>query len=192
MADLQLAAGPLSLAGLDRGGGEDLVVFVGEDERPLRGLGGLCDFRLCGALTRQLKGGLLAGRAGEAVLTVTGARLPVHRLFLFGAGPAGKLDELAVAGLLTAAFAAVARAGGAHVATQAPGWGRLPPVHLARRILDAAVAARLSSVRLLAPDVAEARVALEAAAEDRAGVRVEAHVVSERPRLAKAGRGAAR
>jgi hypothetical protein len=192
MADLQLAAGPLSLAGLDRGGGEDLVVFVAADERPLQGLGGLCDFRLCGALTRQLKSGLLEGRAGEAVLTVTGARLPVHRLFLFGAGPARTLDELAVAGLLTQAFAAVARAGGTRVATQAPGWGRLPPVHLARRILDAAVAARLASVRLLASDVAAARVALEAAAEDRAGVRVEPHATSERPRSAAAGRREAR
>jgi hypothetical protein len=176
MADVSLAASPLSLAGLDRAAGEDLVIFVGQDERPLRGLGGFCDFRLCGALTRQLKGGLLDGRSGEAVLTVTGRRLPSARVFLFGVGSLGALDDVAVAAILTTAFAAVARAGGTRLATLPPGWGRLPPVHLARRVLDAAVAARLASVRLLAPDAAEARVALEAAAEGRSGVRIEGAV----------------
>lgn len=83
---MTLTAHPLSLEGLDTLEARDLLLFVGADERPLRGLAGLTDWRLCGALTRLLRRSLFSGSTGETLLTIGGGRLPVERIFLYGLG----------------------------------------------------------------------------------------------------------
>jgi hypothetical protein len=97
---LDLSFYPLTLEALDQANAqanaEALCLFVGEDERPLVGLAGLCDWRLSGALSRMLRRGLVKGEEGEALLT-PGLRLGFRKLFLFGMGPVGQAeDELAL------------------------------------------------------------------------------------------------
>jgi hypothetical protein len=43
---------------------ETLVLPFFSDERPLRGAAGLCDWRLCGRLSRMLQAGRVAGQLG--------------------------------------------------------------------------------------------------------------------------------
>ncbi|MHB8421027.1 MAG: macro domain-containing protein [Myxococcales bacterium] len=108
-SDLELAAAELSLPVLDRAAVDALVLFVGDEERPLQGLGGLCDWRLCGALSRTLASGWYRGSAGEALLTPTGRRLGASRLFMFGVGPTAS-GAAAMADLLPHVFSALRRA----------------------------------------------------------------------------------
>ena len=51
------------------------VVFFFEEERPLRGAAAYADWRLCGALSRLIQRGKLAGRFGEAALVPTSGGL---------------------------------------------------------------------------------------------------------------------
>ena len=93
---MDLSFYPLTLEALDeahaQANAEALCLFVGEDERPLVGLAGLCDWRLSGGLSRMLRKGLIKGEEGEAVLT-PGSRLGFRKLFLFGMGPGGQGED---------------------------------------------------------------------------------------------------
>jgi hypothetical protein len=72
---------------------EALVLPFFADERPLRGAAGLCDWRLCGKLSRLLQSRRVDGAEAEATLFPPGPRLPFRRLILFGLGPADRFDE---------------------------------------------------------------------------------------------------
>lgn len=67
-------------------GVEALCLFVFEDERPLRGLAGLADWRLCGGLSRILMEGRFVGEPGDALLFPVWGRLGPSKVFCFGAG----------------------------------------------------------------------------------------------------------
>jgi len=116
---VELSFFPLTLEALDAAAGESLCLFVAADERPLQGLAGLADWRLSGRLSRLLRGGLLTGASGEAVLTQPGIRLGFKKLFLFGVGPAGRAEE-EVVGQITAALRKLADAGVREAALQFP------------------------------------------------------------------------
>ena len=74
---------------------EALILPFFSDERPLRGAAGLCDWRLCGRLSRLLQSGRVQGQWGETTLYPGGARLPFAKLVLFGLGAAERFDEAA-------------------------------------------------------------------------------------------------
>jgi hypothetical protein len=76
----------LSLAALDHATAEGIALFIAKDERPLRGLAGLCDWRLCGALSRVVHSGFFAGAPGEALLMPGKGRLPAAKVFALGLG----------------------------------------------------------------------------------------------------------
>jgi hypothetical protein len=73
----------LSLAVIDVLDVDAVAVLVGA-ERPLQGLAGLVDWRLCGALTRTLEDGLYAAAPDEALLLPTGGRLRAGRVVALG------------------------------------------------------------------------------------------------------------
>ncbi len=108
-ADVELAIADLSLGVLDRAAVDAAVLFVGDQDRPLQGLAGLCDWRMCGALSRTLASGWYRGSAGEALLTPTARRLAAARVFVFGIGSDAK-GASAMADLLPHTFAALKRA----------------------------------------------------------------------------------
>ena len=72
---------------------DTLVLPFFADERPLRGAAGLCDWRLCGRLSRMLQSSRVAGKWGEVTLYPPGKRLPWARLLLVGLGAADRFDE---------------------------------------------------------------------------------------------------
>ena len=162
MAQTALCAWPLSLDGIDALVGADLVAFVGEAERPLQGLAGLLDWRLCGALTRQLRAGAWSGGRGERVLTVTLGRLQSPRLFLFGLGPQQGVQPRD----LSEAVEVLQRAGARQLAMAAP-------EPLSGAIVEAAAHADVDRICWLVEDVTQAERRLEDAAAGVKGVRVE-------------------
>lgn len=83
----------LDAAALDALPIDAFALFVSEDERPLWGLGGLLDWRMCAGLSRRLQASDLTGAAGETVLTVAPQGLSATRIFAFGLGPQARVDR---------------------------------------------------------------------------------------------------
>jgi hypothetical protein len=111
-----------------------LVLTFFADERPLRGAAGLCDWRLCGRLSRLLQSSRVAGKWGEVTLYPPGRRLPFHSLLLVGLGAADRFDEKAARDAARLIVDKVKRLGPTRYALVPPGrsTGRLS----ARRALE--------------------------------------------------------
>jgi hypothetical protein len=131
---------PNELRSLDRFRAQLLVLTIFEDERPLRGLGGLVDWRTCGMLSRFLIRGHVTGSAGEVVLFPTGRRLPAPRGLIFGLGPTGPFDERAFRDVAERIAQHAERLGARSLALSLPGLHRkaLDPVRAVGLFADAA------------------------------------------------------
>lgn len=91
---MALSVIPLDLARWDESARDCLVLPVFKDDRPLRGAAGLADWRLCGRLSRLIKGDRASADAGETMMLPPGRRLRFARLLWFGLGDAkGYSDE---------------------------------------------------------------------------------------------------
>jgi hypothetical protein len=75
-----------NLRRLDLAGTEVLVANVTEDERPIRGLAGLLDFRLRGRLSNLVKTDFFTGKLGEVLLLPGKPALAFDKILLFGLG----------------------------------------------------------------------------------------------------------
>lgn len=64
-----------------------------KDERPLTGVLGLIDWRLCGFVSRLILSGVVVGSLGETVLVPLRPRFAADKLFLFGLGEQAQWDE---------------------------------------------------------------------------------------------------
>ena len=84
---------PPDFVSLDQLKTETLCLPLFVDERPLRGVAGLIDWRLCGRISELLVNGKLRGDVGEAVLMPARPRLTPERLLWLGAGERDHLDE---------------------------------------------------------------------------------------------------
>jgi hypothetical protein len=62
------------------------------DERPLTGVLGLIDWRLCGFVSRQIQRGVVRGELGDTVLVPLRPRFTADKLFLFGLGSEQRFD----------------------------------------------------------------------------------------------------
>lgn len=91
------------------------------DERPLRGAGGLVDWRLCGALSRQLVTGFVTGGLGEQVLVPSQSRLSVEKVFLFGLGAEAAMSVDVAAGRIRHMLRTVMATGSRTLAMVLPG-----------------------------------------------------------------------
>lgn len=112
----------LQLEALDALSGVDtLCLFVGEDERPLRGLAGLVDWRLCGGLSRLLLNGFFQGAAEDCVLMPSENRLPTFRIFVLGLGRTQPASMDRVRAALTRAAQTLNKAKVSSVALEVPG-----------------------------------------------------------------------
>ncbi len=161
----------LGLPGLDALDVDAIAVFVGP-ERPLQGLAGYVDWRLCGALSRAIRGGLFGAERGEALLLPSAGRLSPELIFCFGLGEAPLTSELYAAACNKTCMA-LARAGSASFATSLPA--------LQANVDGSAVSARLwldacagfpgkrivllGEIRSLQRDLAAAKHAMGQAAE---------------------------
>jgi hypothetical protein len=73
----------LGLPAIDALAVDALAMFVGP-ERPLQGLAGFADWRLCGLISRAIREGSYGPDSGEALLLPSGGRIAVPRIFCFG------------------------------------------------------------------------------------------------------------
>ena len=84
---MRLDFGEPTLDGLDAARGDLLVLTAFTDDRPLRGLAGRVDWRLCGRLSRLLQSQFVRGEDGEVTLTpMPEDRLPFERVMIVGLG----------------------------------------------------------------------------------------------------------
>ncbi len=80
------------------------------DERPLRGIAGLADWRLCGLISELLEQGRLRGELGEVILAPSGGRLRVPSVLLLGLGGRGDFSTQRLSQVESLAGDAVRRA----------------------------------------------------------------------------------
>jgi len=163
---LRIEVGEASLASLDALRVEALALLVGP-ERPLVGLAGLADWRLCGALSRAIRSGHFVPELEEALLLPSSGRFPPGRVFCFGL-PAVRLDAGALAAASRRVLDALARAHCRSFATSLPAPPDVPVARIwleesLRHPVDAEVI--LGEPRALRRDLEAARQALLADAE---------------------------
>jgi len=84
---------PPELRHLDDANVEVCACALWSDERPLRGLAALLDWRLGGRVSALLKSGFVTGDAGESLLVQGKPHLPFEKVLLFGLGPRGAFDD---------------------------------------------------------------------------------------------------
>ena len=106
---LKIEVADLGLPAIDTLDVDAIGVFVGP-ERPLQGLAGFVDWRMCGAISRAMRSGLFHGAREEALLLPTGGRMAPGRLFCFGL-PEAPLAPEAFLPAARAGLEALARAG---------------------------------------------------------------------------------
>lgn len=110
MLDLRFVAPDLRR--LDEASAEVVACGVFEDERPLRGLAGLLDWRLAGRLSRLAKETFLRGDAGEVLALPVRPRLPFDKALVVGLGPRASFGDAVCKKALARIFDALA---GLHV-----------------------------------------------------------------------------
>ena len=86
---------------LDEASAELLACTVWSDERPLRGMAGLLDWRLAGRLSALVKAGYLGGALGEVLMLPGKPGLPFEKLLVFGLGARAAFGDDAFRGVVT-------------------------------------------------------------------------------------------
>lgn len=99
-------------------------LFVFADERPLQGLAGYIDWRLCGALSRILLEGRFVGEFGDALLFPVRRNISFSRIFCFGAGQGSQITRKSFSVLARKACETLSLAGSQAFIAE------LPPAHL--------------------------------------------------------------
>lgn len=116
----------IGLEGLDALTGVDaLCLFVAEDDRPLPGTAGYVDWRLCGSLSRVLKGGFFTGAKEDWLLVPSDGRMPIGRIFAVGLGTRKSLDTATLGRVLANAAQVLAKANVDSVALEIPFGGQV-------------------------------------------------------------------
>jgi hypothetical protein len=77
---------------LERVRADVLVVGVAPTDRPLQGVAGYADWRLCGRLWKLVSGGRISGERGQASLVIPGAGFRTRLLLVLGLGPRSSLE----------------------------------------------------------------------------------------------------
>ena len=99
------------LDGLDGLEAESIGLFCFSDQRPLTGVTGFVDWRLCGAISRLLLGGLFSGKRDETLMLPVSGSLSVRRVFLFGLGHLVKTNRTGLTGSCGQAIEVMRKAG---------------------------------------------------------------------------------
>jgi hypothetical protein len=84
---------PPELRRLDEASVELCACTIWSDERPLRGLAGLVDWRLGGRLSALAQSGFVTGEKGEAVLLQGKPHVPFEKVLVLGLGARGSFGD---------------------------------------------------------------------------------------------------
>ena len=113
---------------------DTLVLSHFADERPLRGVGGLIDWRLNGALSRLLLQEHLTNGWGEQLLYPQHGRVPFQKIVLFGLGDRDKFGSTRFKEIANRILRTLMRLNCASFATTLPGRSALKLVP--RQLID--------------------------------------------------------
>jgi hypothetical protein len=86
---------PPDLRALDEHPAEVVACSMWSDERPMRGLAGLLDWRLSGRVSRLLRERFMNGARGEVLCLPGRPRLPFDKVLVIGAGAREAFDDAA-------------------------------------------------------------------------------------------------
>src|SRR5260221_7290847 len=78
---------PPDLRQLDETSTELIACSMWKDERPMRGLAGLLDWRLAGKISRLARESFIEGELGEVLFVPARPRLPFDKIIVIGLGP---------------------------------------------------------------------------------------------------------
>jgi hypothetical protein len=81
------------LRAIDTTSAEVIACSVFQDERPMRGLAGLLDWRLAGRLSGLAKSDFLTGAEGEVVLVPGRPYVRFEKILVLGIGPRATFDD---------------------------------------------------------------------------------------------------
>jgi hypothetical protein len=95
------------LRAIDASPAEVIACTVWQDERPLRGLAGLLDWRLSGRLSVLARSGFLRGELGEVLLVPGRPKLAFEKVLVLGVGPRTAFDDTVVRATLARLKAAL-------------------------------------------------------------------------------------
>lgn len=119
---LRLAAPRLdALDDLEGGEHAVLVLTSFADDRPLRGMTGLCDWRLNGQLSRLLQAEFIDGHYQDALLIPVAGRLPFGRVLLVGLGKRSDFNAQRFEDVCRFVFQSLLGLGVVHFAMGLPG-----------------------------------------------------------------------
>jgi len=159
---------------LDDTPAEVIACTMWSDERPMRGLVGLLDWRLAGRVSKLAREKFTRGDVGDVLCVQGRPRLPYEKVIVIGAGERAKFDEDA----FRAAVGTLLRTlEGLHVqraVVELPGRAgdRIAPERAADIVLEAVRASDLHDAWwLVEGPEAQAKIAARAAEERRRAVR---------------------
>jgi hypothetical protein len=167
---VQIALLPIELPRWDQAPpGDAICVHVWSDVRPLRGVAGLLDWRMCGRLSSLMAKGKVTGIEGEQTLFPSAHRLPWRLVLALGAGPRRDFSEKRLVASVRKALKTSAGLGARRLALALPGRdgdkppaGTAAPLPTSRRALDLVLqeldesggAAQLDELTIIAPGAA--------------------------------------
>jgi hypothetical protein len=116
---------------------EALALAFFSDERPLRGALGLCDWRMCGFVSRMITRAAISGAWRETTLMPARPKLALDKLFLFGLGAQDDFDQERLRELVPHMLDTVSKAGVRTTALVLPGrsTGRVAAGHAMEALL---------------------------------------------------------
>jgi hypothetical protein len=121
---------------LDEAGAEIVACAIWKDERPLRGLAGLLDWRLAGRLSRLAKEAFLLGDAGEVLAIPARPRLPFDKALVVGLGLRASFTDAACKKALSKILDALSGLSVKKAVVEIPGRGGGDEVISAERAAD--------------------------------------------------------
>jgi hypothetical protein len=160
------------LHALDDTPAEALACAVYHDERPVRGLAGLIDWRLTGRVSRLLRESFANAEAGEVLCVQGRPRLPYEKVLLLGLGPKASFDEAAFRAALATLLRTLSGLRVKRAVVQLPGRAddRIAPERAAELVLEAARDSEDHDAWwLVEPPAAQAKIAALAKEERRRG-----------------------
>jgi hypothetical protein len=128
------------LRAIDTTSAEVIACSAFEDERPLRGLAGLLDWRLAGRLSALAKTDFLTGALDEVVMVPGRPHLPFEKVLVLGLGQRSTFDDAVVRRVLARLLLALEGLNVKRALVEMPGraTGKLDPSHAAELLLECA------------------------------------------------------
>lgn len=128
------------LRAIDTASAEVIACTMWSDERPMRGLAALLDWRLAGRLSALVKSGFMRGEADEVVLVPGRPKLPFEKVLVLGLGARTAFGDDVVRKVLARLGRALEGLNVKRALVELPGRasGDLTPEHAADLLLECA------------------------------------------------------